>query len=130
MPRMQVYLSPDRMFLLIEPKGPPVALKTSLRCLLSVDISWTVMSTVPPPQSTTMYRPPEFIYVQCVLGTRKLVYISRSIAKISFIFPGRMGNENVEIERDSSLRLFFGHSNQSAVVRKRDLDFFSSPKLS
>jgi hypothetical protein len=78
------------MFLLIEPKGPPVALKTSLRCLLSVDISWTVMSTVPPPQSTTMYRPPEFIYG--VLGTRKHVYINRSIAKISFIFPGRMGN--------------------------------------
>ena len=102
----QVYLSPNRIFLLIEPKGPPVALKTSLRCLLSVDISWTVMSTVPPPQSTTMYRPPEFIYVQCVLGNRKHVYINRSIAKISFIFPGRMGNENLEIKRDSSLRLF------------------------
>jgi hypothetical protein len=118
--RTQVYLSPKRMFLLIEPKGPPVALKTSLRCLLSVDISCTVMSTVPPPQSTTMYRPPKytFICVQCVLCTRKHVY--RSSAKISFIFPGRMGNENLAIERDSSLRLFFGHSNQSTEIPKRD----------
>ena len=43
----------------IEPWGPPAALYNSRRLPAdSFSISWTVMSTVPPPQSTTIYRVP------------------------------------------------------------------------
>jgi len=44
----------------MDPQGPPVALWSSRNVPLDLLSSWTVMSTVPPPQSTTMYRVPKY----------------------------------------------------------------------
>ena len=41
-----------------DPYGPPVALYSSIKFPALDSISCTVMSTVPPPQSTTIYRVP------------------------------------------------------------------------